>query len=57
MSGPPLLVFLEGASVVRRDAFFEAGGFEPRFFIGGEVARSGLSIFVSDPFAVDEPDK
>ncbi len=36
MPGPPLLGFLAGASVVRRDAFLEAGGFEPRFLVGGE---------------------
>jgi GT2 family glycosyltransferase len=36
MPGPSLLGFLAGASVVRRDVFLEAGGFEPRFFIGGE---------------------
>jgi peptidoglycan/xylan/chitin deacetylase (PgdA/CDA1 family) len=36
MPGPPLLGFLAGASVVRRSAYLEAGGFEPRFFIGGE---------------------
>jgi GT2 family glycosyltransferase len=36
MPGRPLLGFLAGASVVRRAAFLEAGGFEPRFFIGGE---------------------
>jgi GT2 family glycosyltransferase len=36
MPGPPLLGFLAGASMVRRSAFLEAGGFEPRLFIGGE---------------------
>ena len=36
MPGPPLLGFLAGASVVRRSAFLDVGGFEPRFFIGGE---------------------
>lgn len=36
MPGPPLLGFLAGASMVRRAAFLEAGGFEPRFFLGGE---------------------
>jgi GT2 family glycosyltransferase len=36
MPGPPLLGFLAGASVVRRSAFLDAGGFEPRFFIGSE---------------------
>jgi GT2 family glycosyltransferase len=36
MPGPPLLGFLAGASVVRRSAFLAVGGFEPRFFLGGE---------------------
>jgi GT2 family glycosyltransferase len=36
MPVPSLLGFLEGASVVRRDVFLEVGGFEPRFFTGGE---------------------
>jgi GT2 family glycosyltransferase len=36
MPGPSLLGFLAGASVVRRSAFLETGGFEPRFFIGSE---------------------
>jgi GT2 family glycosyltransferase len=36
MPGPSLLGFLAGASVVRRSAFLDAGGFEPRFFIGSE---------------------
>jgi GT2 family glycosyltransferase len=34
--GPPLLGFMAGASVVRRSAFLTVGGFEPRFFLGGE---------------------
>src|SRR5689334_1184937 len=36
MPGPPLLGFMAGASVVRCSAFLAAGGFEPRFFLGGE---------------------
>jgi GT2 family glycosyltransferase len=36
MPGPPILGFLAGASVVRRSAFLQAGGFEPRLFLGGE---------------------
>ncbi len=36
MPGPPLLGFLAGASVVRRAAFLEAGGFRPELFLGGE---------------------
>lgn len=36
MPGPSLLGFMAGASMVRRSAYLEAGGFEPRFFVGGE---------------------
>jgi GT2 family glycosyltransferase len=36
LPGYPLLGFLAGASVVRRLALLEAGGFDRRFFIGGE---------------------
>jgi GT2 family glycosyltransferase len=36
MPGPRLLGFLAGASVVRRSAFLEAGGFRTDLFIGGE---------------------
>lgn len=36
MPGSALLGFLAGASVIRRSAFLEAGGFEQRFLIGGE---------------------
>ena len=36
LPGAPVLGFLAGASMVRRRAFLEAGGFEPRFFLGGE---------------------
>lgn len=33
--GHPILSFLEGASIVRRDAFLAAGGFDPRLRVGG----------------------
>jgi GT2 family glycosyltransferase len=36
MPGRPLLGFLAGASVVRRSAFLEVGGFPEHAFIGGE---------------------
>jgi GT2 family glycosyltransferase len=36
MPGHPLLGFLAGASVVRRSAFLEAGGFNEHLLIGGE---------------------
>ncbi|OQW37334.1 MAG: hypothetical protein A4E19_14350 [Nitrospira sp. SG-bin1] len=38
LPGPTILGFLAGASLVRRSAFLEVGGFEPRFFLGGEEA-------------------
>lgn len=36
LPGRPILSFLAGASVVRRRAFLQAGGFEPHLFLGGE---------------------
>jgi GT2 family glycosyltransferase len=36
--GPAILGFLAGASMVRRSAFLQVGGFERRFFLGGEEA-------------------
>lgn len=36
MPGPPLLGFLAGASVVRRQAVLDCGGFSERLFLGGE---------------------
>jgi len=36
MPGPALGSFLAGASVLRRDAFEECGGFHPRLWLGGE---------------------
>jgi GT2 family glycosyltransferase len=36
LPGPALGSFLAGASVLRRDAFLEVGGFSPRLWLGGE---------------------
>jgi N-acetylglucosaminyl-diphospho-decaprenol L-rhamnosyltransferase len=36
LPGHPLLSFLAGVSVVRRDAFVEVGGFHQRLWLGGE---------------------
>jgi len=44
LPGPALLGFLAGASMVRRSAFLEAGGFERRFFIGGEEELLTLDL-------------
>jgi GT2 family glycosyltransferase len=44
LPGPALLGFLAGASVMRRHAFMDAGGYEPKFFIGGEEALLTLDL-------------
>ncbi len=36
LPGPPVLGFLACAAVVRRSAYLEVGGFDPRLLIGGE---------------------
>jgi GT2 family glycosyltransferase len=48
MPGPALLGFLAGASVVRRSALLEVGGFEPRFFIGGEEELVAVDLAARD---------
>lgn len=47
LPGVPLLGFLAGASVLRRDAFLNAGGFNPRFFLGGEEELLALDLAAS----------
>ena len=47
LPGPVLLGFLAGAAVMRRVPFIEAGGYEPRFFIGGEEALLTLDLVSS----------
>jgi GT2 family glycosyltransferase len=42
--GPPLLGFLAGASVVRRSAFLEVGGFPSHAFLGGEEALLAVDL-------------
>ncbi|MFO0593116.1 MAG: glycosyltransferase [Polyangiaceae bacterium] len=51
LPGPSLLGFMAGASMVRRAAFLHVGGFDPRFFLGGEeilvavdLARAGWTM-------------
>ncbi|MCW2901247.1 MAG: glycosyl transferase family 2 [Streptosporangiaceae bacterium] len=63
LPGPPVLGFLACASVVRRRAFLEAGGFsEVLFFIGEErllaydlAALGWSSCYVPEAVAVHEP--
>jgi GT2 family glycosyltransferase len=44
MPGVPLLGFLAGASVIRKSALMQVGGFEPRFFIGGEEELVAIDL-------------
>lgn len=44
LPGSPLLSFMAGAAVVRRSAFLEAGGFEPRLVTGGEEELLGCDL-------------
>jgi GT2 family glycosyltransferase len=42
--GPVLLSFMAGAAVVRREAYLEAGGYDRRFFIGGEEETLAVQL-------------
>ena len=44
LPGTPVLGFLAGASIVRRDAFLAVGGYEPHFFLGGEEALLAVDL-------------
>lgn len=51
LPGRPILSFLEGGSIVRRRAYEQAGGFDPRLFVGGpeehlagELLRHGWEL-------------
>jgi GT2 family glycosyltransferase len=44
LPGPALIGFLAGACAFRRSAYVEAGGYEPRFMIGGEEELLALDL-------------
>jgi GT2 family glycosyltransferase len=44
LPGAPLLGFMAGASIVRRDAFLAVGGFAPRLFLGGEERLLAIDL-------------
>jgi GT2 family glycosyltransferase len=44
LPGRPVLGFLCAATVVRRDVFLAVGGFEPRFFLGGEESLLAIDL-------------
>ncbi|MBS1189724.1 MAG: hypothetical protein H6R10_1516 [Rhodocyclaceae bacterium] len=47
LPGTELAGFLAGACVMRRSAFLGAGGYEPRFFIGGEERLLALDLLAA----------
>ena len=46
LPGHAVLGFLAGASVFRREAFLDAGGYEPNLFIGGEEGLLAIDLAV-----------
>ncbi|MCM3373180.1 hypothetical protein M3640_21200, partial [Bacillus velezensis] len=44
LPGRPILGLLAGATAFRRDAFVRAGGYHPRYFLGGEEALLALDL-------------
>jgi GT2 family glycosyltransferase len=44
VAGARVLGFLAGASVMRRDAFLAAGGYQPRLFLGGEETLLAMDL-------------
>lgn len=63
LPGPPVLGFLACATVVRRSAYLDAGGFDPRLLVGGEeellaadLASAGWGLaYVGDVTAHHHP--
>jgi len=47
LPGRAVVGFLAGACVFRRDAFLQVGGYEPRFFIGGEEALLAYDLLAT----------
>lgn len=44
LPGKPILGLLAGASVFRNNAFLAAGGYQPKFFLGGEETLLALDL-------------
>ncbi|HWF34143.1 MAG TPA: glycosyltransferase [Solirubrobacteraceae bacterium] len=47
LPGPPILGFLACGAIVRREAYLEVGGFEPRLGVGGEEQLLALDLAVA----------
>ncbi|RQS58675.1 glycosyltransferase family 2 protein [Burkholderia sp. Bp8986] len=55
LPGRPILGLLAGASAFRRDAFVAAGGYHPRYFLGGEEALLALDLYRAGAWLVYAP--
>jgi GT2 family glycosyltransferase len=56
LPGTPLIAFMAGAVVMRTQAYRDAGGYEPRFFLGGEESLMGLDMATNGWHMVYAPD-
>ncbi|CAB3771661.1 glycosyltransferase family 2 protein [Paraburkholderia solisilvae] len=55
LPGPSLVTYRAGACVMRTSVFRETGGYEPRFFIGGEEERVALDVLSAGYAIVRSP--
>lgn len=55
LPGRPILGLLAGATAFRRDAFVSAGGYHPRYFLGGEEALLALDVCRAGAWLVYAP--
>ncbi|KVL28421.1 glycosyl transferase [Burkholderia territorii] len=55
LPGRPILGLLAGATAFRRDAFLAAGGYHPRYFLGGEEALLALDLYRAGAWLVYAP--
>ncbi|AOK06187.1 glycosyltransferase [Burkholderia sp. AU19243] len=55
LPGRPILGLLAGATAFRRDAFLDAGGYHPRYFLGGEEALLALDLYRAGRWLVYAP--
>ncbi|WP_269508925.1 glycosyltransferase family 2 protein [Burkholderia sp. IMCC1007] len=55
LPGRPILGLLAGATAFRRDAFLSAGGYHPRYFLGGEEALLALDLCRAGAWLVYAP--
>ncbi|WP_175992446.1 glycosyltransferase family 2 protein [Burkholderia vietnamiensis] len=51
----PILGLLAGATAFRRDAYLRAGGYHPRYFLGGEEALLALDLYRAGAWLVYAP--